>query len=221
MEWAGFALAYVTFFLTHSLPIRPPLRPRLQRMLGQRGFTVCYSVLSLCVLTWLIVAAGRSPRSPLWEWAPWHNAVALVLMLLVCLILAFAAGRPNPFSFGGGNSGAFDPARPGIVRLTRHPILVALGLWAAAHLLANGDLAHVILFGTFAIFAALGGRLVERRIGRDLVGYENLKGIVMKAPIVAPGWREYAPIWRALAGIALWFALLGVHGTVIGVSPIP
>ena len=63
MGWFEFALAYVVFFLSHSLPVRPPLRPRLQARLGASGFTLAYSVLSLAVLSWLIGAAGRAPAA--------------------------------------------------------------------------------------------------------------------------------------------------------------
>jgi hypothetical protein len=64
------------------------------------------------------------------DWAPWQYHVVLVVMLPVCLILSLAIARPNPFSFGGARNETFDPARPGIVRLNRHPLLLALALWS-------------------------------------------------------------------------------------------
>ena len=161
MEWSGFALAFVAFFLGHSVPVRPPFRPILVRVLGAAGFGLAYSALSVAILTWLIVAAERAPFVPVWNWMPWQNHLVLAIMLPVCLIVALSIGRPNPFSFGGARNAAFDPARPGIVRLDRHPFLVALALWSGAHLVANGDLAHVLLFGTFFVFALFGRRLVD------------------------------------------------------------
>lgn len=83
----------------------------------------------------------------LWSWEPWHNHLVLAIMAMVCVILALAVGRPNLFSFGGAINAAFDPARPGIVGWLRHPLLVALAMWAGAHAFANGTLAHVIMFG--------------------------------------------------------------------------
>ncbi len=163
MGWAEFAAAFAVFFLSHALPVRPPLQPRLEAALGARGFTLAYSALSLGVLAWLIVAAGRAPYVPLWSWAPWQAHVPLIAMLPACLIIALALGRPNPFSFGGARAERFDPARPGIVRWMRHPLLVALALWAFAHLVANGNLAHVVMFGLLGAFAILGGRLIDRR----------------------------------------------------------
>ena len=137
MGWGEYALAFGAFFLTHSVPIRPPVRPSLVARLGHAGFGLIYSALSLGVLAWLIGAAGRAPYLPLWPWAPWQNHVVLMVMLPVCLILALAIARPNPFSFGGAQNDRFDPARPGLMRLTRHPLLLALALWSGAHLLAT------------------------------------------------------------------------------------
>ena len=221
MGWFEFAQAYVVFFLSHSLPVRPPLRPWLQARLGASGFTLAYSALSLAVLAWLIAAAGRAPHVTLWDWAPRQAHVPLIVMGPVCVILALSIGRPNPFSFGGARNDLFDPARPGIVRWSRHPLLAALALWAAAHILPNGDLAHVILFGTFAAFAVLGGRLIDRRKRREMgVEWERLRVVVEGAPLLA--WRWSGGIRaRLVAGIFLYATLLWVHPVLFGVSPIP
>ena len=58
-------MAYVVFFLSHWLPVRPPLRPLLQVLLGTAGFTRAYSVLSLGILVRLVGSAGRAPFMPL------------------------------------------------------------------------------------------------------------------------------------------------------------
>ncbi|MBZ0227983.1 MAG: NnrU family protein [Bauldia sp.] len=70
-----------------------------------------YSLSSLAVLVWLVGAARRAPHVPLWHWAPWRDYVPLASMLPVCLILALAIARPNPFSFGGARNDSFDPDR--------------------------------------------------------------------------------------------------------------
>lgn len=221
MGWFEFALAYVVFFLSHSLPVRPPLRPWLQARLGASGFTLAYSALSLAVLAWLIAAAGRAPHVTLWDWAPWQVHVPLIVMGPVCVILALSIGRPNPFSFGGAHNDLFDPARPGIVRWSRHPLLAALALWAAAHVVPNGDLAHVILFGTFAAFAVLGGRLIDRRKRRDMgADWQRLRVVVEDAPLLS--WRWSGDILaRLVAAVFLYAMLLWVHPVLFGVSPLP
>jgi len=222
MEWSGFAVAFVAFFLSHSLPVRPPLRPVLLRVLGKTGFGLTYSALSVAVLAWLIVAAERAPFAPVWNWMPWQNHLALAIMLPACLIVALSIGRPNPFSFGGARNAAFDPARPGIVRLARHPLLVALALWSGAHLVANGDLAHVLLFGTFFLFALFGGRLVDRRkrseMGRawDLLWEE----VLAQHPGEALLRRSPETVLRVTLGVAIYAVLIMLHPIVIGVDPI-
>lgn len=221
MSWLPYTLAFGAFFLTHSLPVRPPLRPWLQARLGPRGFTAAYSLLSLAVLGWLIAAAARAPHVPLWSWAPWQNHVTLAAMLPVCLILALSLGRPNPFSFGGARNARFDPARPGIVRLTRHPLLAAMTLWAGAHVLPNGDLAHVLLFGTFAVFAVIGGRLVDRRHRRILgADWDRLHRAVRATPcrLRRPGPGDLV---RPALGLAAYVALIWLHPLVLGVGPLP
>jgi len=221
MGWFEFALAYVVFFLSHSLPVRPPLRPRLQARLGASGFTLAYSALSLAVLSWLIGVAGRAPHVVLWDWAPWQVHVPLTVMGPVCLILALSIGRPNPFSFGGARNDRFDPARPGIVRLSRHPLLAALALWAAAHVVPNGDLAHVILFGTFAIFALMGGRLIDRRKRREMgPEWQGILNRVAAAPLLSAS-PSGGTLLRLAASIALYGALLWAHPFLFGVSPLP
>lgn len=219
MGWNEFAFAFAAFFLTHSIPIRPPLRPWAVARLGHAGFGIAYSALSLAVLAWLIAPAGRAPYVPLWDWAPWQNHVVLAVMLPVCVILSLAIARPNPFSFGGAQNDRFDPASPGIVRLTRHPLLLALGIWSAAHILPNGDLAHVILFGTFAGFAMLGGRLVDRRRQREMgQRWHDLRAALSECPaslsLTADTFLQLA------AGLILYAGLIWLHPLVIGVDPL-
>ena len=216
MDWLEFTAAFAAFFLTHSLPLRPALRPHLQRTLGRRGFMLAYSALSLAVLGWLIAAAGRAPFVPLWNWAPWQHFVPLVVMLPVCLILSLAIARPNPFSFGGARNETFDPARPGIVRLNRHPLLLALALWATAHVVPNGDLAHVILFGTFSGFALFGQRLIDRR-KRHQMG-KDWDALAAKVKGAAP---LPLPLPRLVTGLALYLLLIAAHPILFGVSPLP
>ena len=113
----------------------------------------------------------------------------------------------------------FDPAHPGIVRLFRHPVLVALALWAGLHLLPNGDLAHVILFGIFTLFAIAGRSLINRRktrqMGRD--AWERLDAEVARQPLVSVflpvGW----VFWRLCIAVAVYVSLLALHPVVIGV----
>lgn len=222
MGWSTFIAAFTTFFVTHSLPMRPGIRPRLIELLGRRGFGLAYSMLSLFALTWLIVAAGQAPYVALWDWAPWQSWVTLTIMLVVCLIAAFALGTPNPLSFAGMNNDRFTPHAPGVVRYFRHPLLVVLGLWAFGHMIPNGDLAHFLLFGSFAAFAALGGWIVDRRKKSELgADWARLISAVHTAPVVIWPRRPIEWALRAIAGIVLYALLLWLHPIVIGINPVP
>ena len=64
MDWGEYVLAFAGFFLSHSLPVRPPLRPWLVGRLGPAGFVIAYSALSIAVFVWLVGAASRAPGRP-------------------------------------------------------------------------------------------------------------------------------------------------------------
>ena len=115
------------------------------------------------ILGWIIAAVGRAPYMPLWQFAPWQMWVPNVAMPFVCLLLAFGIAIPNPLSIASRNDEAFDPDQPGIVGVTRHPMLWATALWAFAHAVPKGDLAHVLLFGGFAIMALAGMFAIDAR----------------------------------------------------------
>ena len=219
MGWTGFAAIFAAFFLTHSIPVRPAVKSRVVKMIGQRGFGLGYSILSVAMLALLIWSAGEAPYVPLWPQIEWHRHAAHLGMLAVCLILALGIARPNPFSFGGARNDRFDPARPGILRWTRHPILLALALWAGVHLLPNGDLAHVILFGALGSFAIAGRALIDRR-NRRVLGAS--RWAALDAARKAAPWFHAPRSWpvlflRLLIGLAAFAALLLAHPHVIGV----
>ncbi len=221
MGWLEFVAAFAVFLGLHAVPVRPPVKSRIVAQTGARMFTLIYSCVSLLSLAWLIAAAARAPYVALWSGAAWQGWVLLVAMLLVCLIVALVAGRPNPFSFGG-RSAPFDATRPGIVRLHRHPLLVALALWSGAHLVANGDLAHVLMFGVFAAFSLLGMAMIDRRKQR-LQGdmWHETREALRKQPLCAALHPPGATLLRIAAGVIAYAALLGLHPVLFGASPLP
>jgi len=226
--WGSFLLAFAVFFASHAIPARPPVRRRIVAALGERGYLAAYVAVSLAVLAWLIVAAGRAPYVELWAFAPWQLWVPNIAMPIVCLLAAYGTAVPNPFSFGGRGNDRFDPDAPGITGVTRHPLLWAIGLWAVAHLVANGDLAHAVLFGTFAVFALLGMVMLDRRARRRLGAAEWRRlsartGAVPLAALTAGRWRPRG--WPSAARLAVaaaaWGLFLALHPALIGVSPLP
>lgn len=214
--WIEYILAFVAFFLTHSIPVRPAVKSRLVAVLGARGFTIAYSILSIAVLALVIAAAGRAPFVGLWDWAPWQNHVTLTVMFVVCVIAALAIGRPNPLSFGGAGNERFDPDHPGLIGWMRHPLLVALFLWAFGHMIPNGNLAHVILFAVFAGFALLGMRIIDRRQKRIMGASQWAQLVNTRREITV----TRNGLIRLAIAVAVYALLLSLHGPVIGVEPL-
>ncbi|HBD90636.1 MAG: NnrU family protein [Rhodobacteraceae bacterium GWE1_64_9] len=221
MDWLNFALALAAFFASHAVPAIPAVKAGLKQRLGRAGYGAVFGTISLAVLVWVVIAAGQAPYVEVWPQYPWMRWAANLVMPVALLILVLAAGRPNPLSFGGRRTG-FDPARPGIAGFARHPLLWALFLWSGAHLLVNGDLAHVILFGAFAIFCLMGMGLLDRRRRREMgeaewyrlaLGTANLpQPLRLAAAVTLP---------RLLIFAVIWAAVLAAHPHVIGVSPLP
>jgi len=214
-EWGEFLAAFAAFFLSHSIPVRPKIKSRIVARIGGLGFTLGYSALSIAILTWIIVAAGRAPYIGLWDWAPWQNYGPLIGMFVAVIIISMAFGQPNPLSFGGWNNQRFDPENAGIIGWVRHPLLVALLIWSASHLLPNGNLAHLIVFGLFGGFSLLGRKIIDRRAKR-ILGLEHWQKL-------AATRREFRLTRRGLTrvtiGILIYLALLYSHEWVIGVTP--
>ena len=209
--WGEYIAACAVFLLTHAIPVRPPVKPWIVARLGASAFGLAYSALSIMVLVWLIGAAARAPFVQLWPRTEWQNQVTLAVMALACLILVLAAFRPNPFSFGGWRNEKFDPANPGIIGLVRRPVLAALGFWSLGHLVPNGYLAHVVMFGSFALFAVLGMVMIDRRRKRVMGAqvWQNLRPSVR--------WRGVLDPLRGLVAVAVLLVLIVLHPVVIGV----
>lgn len=219
--WFEFLLALSVFLLSHAIPTRPPVRPWLISRLGRRGYFIGYSLFSLAVLGWLIVAAARAPYVeviPPWPLLRW---VPVAIMPIVCVLAAAGMAVANPLSFGGMGRKPFDPDHPGILAISRHPILLALLLWAMAHLIANGSLAHVILFGLFVVFAWMGMWIIDRRKQREM-GPEMWQAQARHTAWLSLRVQKLpGPIWIWGAALLAYVALLHLHEIVIGVSPFP
>ena len=175
----------------------------------------------------MIFAAGRAPYVALWDHALWHRWAVNITMPLALALIVFGTAAPNPFAFEGRATG-FDLAHPGIAGLTRQPLLWGLALWSGAHLLANGDLAHALLFGSFALFSLAGMALVERRRARTmgqadwgrLIAHTSL---VPFAALLSGRWhpRALPSFRRASLWLLVWVCLWWLHSPVIGVTPAP
>lgn len=208
-----FLLALTLFLAAHSIPARPAVRGQLVQSLGERPYLVAYSLLSLALLAWLISAAFRAPVVPLWPTSVGAYHLALGLMLPACWLLVGGLASPNPLSVSLSR-GAYHPARPGLPGLVRHPVLWGFAMWAAVHVIANGDLVWLILFGVFLLFSAGGAAIIDRRRCRQL-GSEWQR--------LAPsgrGWTGRQLVVTFGGGTLLYAVLLWLHPLVIGPNPL-
>lgn len=213
--WGEYVAAWAVFLLSHMIPARPVLRGRLIALMGRRGYLIAYSALSVVIFLWLIHAAGRAPYVQLWPmplWGPWF---VLVAMTIGFTLLVFGLLRPNPFSFGG-SGGSYDPAKAGILRLVRHPILATALIWALAHLVVNGDVAHVILFGGFTLFAIFGMVALDMRNRRRMgdAAWEETLASLRSAPLRPAG----STLLRALVVIVTVLVFVALHPWLAGVD---
>jgi uncharacterized membrane protein len=218
--------ALALFLASHSIPARPRVRARLVGRLGERGYILGYSVLSLALLAWLLSAASRAPFLPLWDLAIWQYYVPIALMLPAFLLFVGGAVCPNPLSISFSRS-AFDPRRPGIVAVTRHPILWGFALWAFAHVVPNGDLVSVVMFGGFGSFALVAMAIVDRRKRRALgASWHDLAKPTSIVPFGALAAGRTGMVWRTpqliatlAIGAGLYATLLWLHPWLFGPDP--
>jgi uncharacterized membrane protein len=221
-----FLLALAAFLAAHVIPSRTGLRAQFVARFGEAGYIAGYSLLSLGLLAWLISAAIRAPVIPLWTISLAHYWIALALMLPASMLIVGGAATPNPLSVGFVRGG-YDPARPGLVGVTRHPLLWGFALWAVAHVLPNGELVPLVMFGGFALFALLGMWIVDRRKRRQLgAEWTRLAAATSVIPFAAWLARPEAHRWRPAAfvttvagGTSLYALLLWLHPRVIGPDP--
>jgi uncharacterized membrane protein len=148
-------LGLVIFLGIHSISIvAPGVRDRWAAAMGANAWRAVYSLISLAGFVLLVHGYGLARQSPTVIYSPplWLRHVALLLMLPVFPLL-FAAYLPGR-----------------IKSALKHPMLVAIKTWALAHLLANGMLADVLLFGGFLAWAVLDRISLKRRVARPVAG---------------------------------------------------
>lgn len=181
-------LGLIIFFGAHLVPTSVPARAGLVERLGENGYKIGFSVASLIGLalavTGFINVQGSSANVHLWTPPAWSKHLAYTLMLPAFILLV----------------AAYTPSR--IRDAAKHPMLAAVKIWALAHLLANGDLAGVILFGSFLAWAVYDRISVKRRNARGPLGEKRGANDIVVVVIGALLWAGF---------------LFGAHRLLIGV----
>lgn len=184
-------LGLILFLGIHSVSIvASDWRDRMFARVGEGAWKGLYSVVSIVGFVLLVWGYGQARQTPVVLYTPpaglrWLTA-ALMLPVFPLLLAAYFPGR--------------------IKTAMKHPMLVAVKLWAFAHLLSNGMLADVLLFGGFLAWAVVDRISLKRRGQRPIPSVPS----------------RYNDIIVVVLGLVLYFAFMhGLHLLLIGRSPLP
>jgi uncharacterized membrane protein len=170
------------------LPMFGRSRLRIRRTLGEKGYRIAFSIISLIGLVLIVWGFARAPFEPVYAPFPWAQPLALAVLPVAFILLA-AANMPTH------------------LRSTlKHPMLIGVLLWAIVHLLNNGDLRSILLFGAFGLWAAA-DMVSEIRRGRTLLDDKP------------PRWSM--DLAAAAGGLVVFGLVARFHGTLFGVPALP
>jgi uncharacterized membrane protein len=224
---ASLLLAGLVFLGSHVLISSTPLRGSLRDSLGEGGYLGLYSGLAAVTLGWFIVSFVRAPMIPVWDPPLWTHYLSVALMPVAAVLLVGGLTTRNPTLVGQERRAREDDPAPGILRVTRHPVMWALGLWGLSHLAANGDAAAIVFFGLLTLLALGGTVLIDRRkrlaLGTDWSRLAEVTSNLPFAAILAGRTRVslreigLAPV---VAGLLLYAVLFLAHRYIAGMPVI-
>jgi uncharacterized membrane protein len=214
------------FWLGLHFVVAGPLRLPLVEKLGERPFRGIFSLLSIAGLGWFIVAYRMAPWVPLWPTTPALGWLAFVLVFLGFLLTVVGVGPMNPTDTHAPRM--IDGKLPvcGIMRITRHPRLCGVSLWAIAHLLVNGQLAALFMFGPLLVTAVNGMVSIDLKRRRTLGAlWGEFESQTSRLPFAAiltgrTGFElaEFQ-VWQVALAVALFLGVFWLHG-IMGPSPL-
>ena len=214
------------FWLGLHLIVAGPLRVRLVGMLGERSFFGIFSLFSIVGVVWFVFAYRAAPKTPLWPTVPALGYLAFVLAFLAFLLMTVGTGPMNPTTTRP--SRVIDNKLPiyGITRVTRHPRLCGVSLWGIAHLLVNGTLAALIMFGALLVTAVNGMVSIDRKRRRARDGlWDEFATQTSRLPFAAIlAGRTHFEIsefrsWQIALAVVLFAGVFWLHG-IVGPSPL-
>ena len=220
-------VAAVFFVASHFTLSHPALRDAIVGRLGEKPFRVLHGVVDLAALAWLILTYTSAPYMELWPPVMATRYVPLAIMPIVSVLLVRGLTTKNPTAMYWEKPEAGDPV-PGILKVTRHPVMWAVVLWALAHMAPNGDVGSIIFFADFATMAVVGMGAIDRRRQRRMGdAWAAIAATTSNMPFAAllggHARLDFGEIgiWRIAGGIVLYGALMLAHGPVIGLAVMP
>jgi uncharacterized membrane protein len=177
----------VIFLLAHLIPSFVELRRKFVDWKGETVYLICYSLVSALGLALIIAGKATAPDVPIWVPPRWMNHLTMTVMLPAVILIA-ARYLPN-----------------NLKRFIRHPFLWGFTLLALSHLLSNGDLGSLILFGGIGAYAVFDMWSANRR------GAQNSD---KKMPL-------YMDVLLIFVGLIAYGVISYVHPNLFGVSVLP
>jgi len=209
--------AAAVFLLMHLLIAGTRVRDAITGAIGEGPYMGLFSLASLAVLVWFgfAFAGARSSadNTVFWTMTPPARHAAMGLVLIAFLFMVPGLLTNSPTRVAGGGVVDKPDAATGMVRITRHPFLWGVVIWAAAHLIANGRLADLVLFGTLLLLGLLGDK------------YAAFKAQTSNIPFAAivQGRQKFSLgeiWWRLLVGLVVYGLVLAAHPYLFGVNPL-
>ena len=200
------------------------LRDAIVARTGEWSFRGLFSLLSILAIVFLIRAWAGAPTTPLWYAPDWLRWVLVAFMLVAFVLFVASLSQRNPTMVGSEAAPAQQPA--GIQRVTRHPMLWSFALWAAVHVIGNGDSAAIVFFGTFLVTALVGMPSIDAKLARrEPSQWQALAAATSIVPFAAimrgrnrfvPGEVGWLPV---LIGVVAWAIILRLHPWLFGAMP--
>lgn len=218
------AAAY--FVLIHLLVSGTRLRDALVQRIGEGPYMGLFSLASIAGIIWLAASYGdaRAAAPAFWTVTEPTRWLQIALQLVASLLVVAGLSTRNPTSVKQEGALARQDLIRGVLRITRHPFLWGVAIWAAGHLLVNGDAASLVLFGSLLALAASGTFSIDAKRRRVLgPEWEPFAAQTSNIPFGRGARINLAEIgwWRILLGLAMWAALLFGHAHLIGVPALP
>jgi uncharacterized membrane protein len=214
------------FWLGLHLIVAGPPRSSIVGKLGENAFRGAFSLLSVAGLAWFVVAYRNAPWVPLWRTPPALGCLAIIFVFLGFVLVVVGVG---PMNATDTNAPSVTNGRLpvyGVTRVTRHPRLCGVSLWAIAHLLVNGHLAAFLVFGSLLVTAVNGMVSIDRKRRRRLAAVWNeFEAQTSRLPFAAilAGRTHFEltefDLRQVALAVTLFAGVFWLHG-IIGPSPL-
>jgi len=215
------ALACLAFLCLHVVP-STPLRPALVNAIGEKPYLGLFSLASVAGIAWMVMAFKAAPATALW---PGLRHLPSALMPFALILIVAGVMTPNPTAVGAAKLLEREEPARGILRITRHPVMWGIMLWAGAHLLARGELKSTLFFGSFLLLAAVGTVLQDLRKAQLGEVWGRYARLTSNLPFLAiaqgrnrVAWRELG-VLKIVIGLVLYAVVFHFHIKLFGVRP--